>query len=240
MTGTRPVSVGLAALSLALAASGSAQAGPFRTSPMSHRVSADGVPYFVRAPDPTVRGPHPLLLGVSGSEGVETFRGLYRLYARETSAYVVVAVGGPDVRGRDGAERLRTILAEVAAEHDLDPERQMLHANSLGTGPALDLAFDLEQERFAAIWVSAPIRKAVPARTAARLGFTPAFGVAWGEEASSDSRHASDLLRAAKQAGYATTAFPRPGPHAPEAPAPEWAEMFDLFARSARSASAGP
>jgi hypothetical protein len=202
------------------------------------RTAANGVPYRLHTPvDYTPAVARPLLVGLSGTEGRETYTQVFSLvYPTRAAPYVVVVIGGPDVgQSADSGTKVQTVMNEVKALFNIDLRRQYLNTVSYGTVAGLYLGFGVAQDELCALWFTAPIASAEPALSATELGFSPAVGTAYGEASPGNAAAAADIRSRAQAKGYAPVIdFPRPGGHSPSVPGAEWERMWQLFGDTVR------
>jgi hypothetical protein len=138
------------------------------------RTTDSGVQYHVIAPGGS--GPFPLMIVYSGLEGGGTMTSnmSYFISVESHLRDAVVAVLDGETyygNGQAGAD----VLDDVRALWNIDNDRTWLLSESAGTSAGLELGLRLRQSYFAAFWANDVNARALPAKTAAELGFAP-----WG------------------------------------------------------------
>jgi len=161
------------------------------------RTTGSGVQYRVIAPGGS--GPFPLMLVYSGLEGGDTMTQNMSYFVSVESHLreaVVAVLDGETYNGNGQAGA--DVLDEVRSLWNIDNDRTWLLSESAGTSAGLELGLRLRQSYFAAYWANDVNTRALPAKTAAELGFAP-----WGNAGPGGQFADADyIVDGMRNAGY--------------------------------------
>ncbi|MBX9769366.1 MAG: hypothetical protein K2X47_18970 [Bdellovibrionales bacterium] len=230
------------------------------------RLTADDATRFLVYVPPGYKEEEPIgmVLVFHGVEGTDDPTAFFVVCANfaNNDRFLLVSPQG-DVRdggsGSFAQPYVREIVEKVMGAFNVDYSKQYMVAVSGGVNPALVYAFSSKQRvytnpfgqpmkvgyqsDFAAVGITSPgggsenMLQGLESKTAAQLGFTPAFYADYGA-LSSNGPSAQTIADWARARGYTVTIKARPGEgHAPSGPYRFLVEMFDLFERTVKKES---